>query len=511
MNGYKGRLTFAKGTYVEFVVAPNQEVDFGDILVVEGKNGERFYIRTYDFSVKSRWSGINNVGYLMNKLDDQGEVVNQEELDFYLGGNHTVKIAKAEQLCYSDHMGALWNPKTCPDFFSEIRALTADDTSLLSELKGDLEFGFLKSGRGVLDLPVGIYGAKAIPEHIGIFGTTGSGKSNLVKVLASSMLGGGEYGLLIFDVHDEYYRDLVQHPMSRDRLKVFSVKPSFDYEHKLDIAFEDVEPEDITACATFTEPQLDALYKLSSVWQEDWLPYMLRYEIADIAEELAGATGQKFQSRTLSKIKSICWNLQQELGLGEKSCIAEILDALRLGKVVLIEMKNVSPVGEQALSTLLSKKLLQRCAASQKKIGEKPIMIVIEEAHRFLGKKEYTSNNVFARLVSEARKFNLGVCVVDQQPRLLADKVLSQLNTLFILGLASKSDRSKLETMCRKDILQQRNEIKNLDCGEMVVATNYMRFAAPVRVHKLEDYLTKRYDAKLSENLPATPVAGIIA
>ena len=31
MSQYKGRLTYAKGTYVEFVVAPNQEVDFGDI------------------------------------------------------------------------------------------------------------------------------------------------------------------------------------------------------------------------------------------------------------------------------------------------------------------------------------------------------------------------------------------------------------------------------------------------------------------------------------------------
>lgn len=510
MNGYKGRLTFAKGTYVEFVVAPNQDVDFGDILVVEGKNGDRFYVRTYDFAVKSRWSGINNVGYLMSKLDNEGQVVNQEELDFFLGGNHTVKIAKAEQLCYSDASGSLWNPKTCPDFFSEVRGLTADDTALLSELKGDLEFGYLKSGRGVLDLPVGIYGAKAIPEHIGIFGTTGSGKSNLVKVLASSILGGGEYGLLIFDVHDEYYRDLAQHPKAGDNLKVFSVTPVSDYENKLSIAFEDVEPEDITACATFTEPQLDALYKLSSVWQDQWLPYMLRYEVPDIAEELAGATGQKFQSRTLSKIKSICWNLQQELGLAEESCVGAILDSLRQGKVALIQMKNVSPVGEQALSALLSKKLLQRCSDRQKDSADKPVMIVIEEAHRFLGKKEYTSNNVFARLVSEARKFNLGLCVVDQQPRLLADKVLSQLNTLFILGLASKSDRSKLETMCRKDILQQRNEIKNLDCGEMVVATNYMRFAAPVRVHKLEDYLAARFNARLPERA-AIPVPSVIA
>lgn len=508
MSQYKGRLTYAKGTYVEFVVAPNQDVDFGDILVVEGRNNDRFYIRAYDFKVKSRFSGINGVGYLMSKLDADGQVENQEELDFYLGGNHTVKIGMAEQLCYANQDGQLFNPKTCPDFFCEVRGLSADDTALLSEIKGDLEIGYLKTGRGILQLPVGIYGSKAITEHLGVFGTTGSGKSNLVKVLASSVIDSGSYGLLIFDVHNEYYKDLFNHPRAAERLKVYNTNPTSDHVTRLAVNFNEVGPEDVTACASFTEPQLDAIYKMSTVWQDSWMDYVLKYEPEDIIDELKGCTGQKFQSRTISKIKSICWNLQQELNIREEQAavIAGMMQELEQGKVVLVELKNISPVGEQALSTLLSKKLLQHYAAKPDDVRSKskPVLIVLEEAHRFLGKKEHTNQNVFARLVSEARKFNLGLCVVDQQPRLLADKVLSQLNTLFILGLASKADRSKLEAMCRKDILQQRNEIKNLDCGEMIVATNYMRFAAPVKVHKFEDFLAQRYSQTDSPYLSPT-------
>ena len=492
---YKGRLTYAKGTSVEFVVGPNQDVDFGDILVVEGKNNDRFYIRAYDFKVKSRWSGINGVGYLMSKLDENGQVENQEDLDFYLGGNHTVKIGMAEQLCYANESGQLLNPKTCPDFFCQVRALNPQDTSLLSEMKGDLEIGFLKSGRGALTMPVGIYGSKAITEHIGVFGTTGSGKSNLIKVLASSVIDNGSYGLLIFDVHNEYFKDLSSHPISKDRLCVYHTDTK-EYGKKIAINFEDVDAEDITACAMFTEPQLDAIYKLSAVWQENWMKYVLEYDVADIVEELKGCTGQKFNARTIGKIKSICWNLMQELNIGEmdENIVGEMLAELEEGKIVLVELKNISAVGEQALSTLLSKKLLNQYAGKTEVERSliKPVLIVLEEAHRFLGKKEHSSQNVFAKLVSEARKFNLGMCIVDQQPRLLADNVLSQLNTLFILGLASKADRAKLEAMCRKDILQQRNEIKNLECGEMIVATNYMRFAAPVKVHKFEDFLGQR-------------------
>lgn len=498
MSDYKGRLTYAKGTYVEFVVAPKQDVDFGDILVVQGKNGDIFYIRVYDFKVKSRWSGLNGVGYLMSKLNEDGQVENQEELDFYLGGNHTVKIGMAEQLCYVDQQGQFLNPKTCPDFFCEIRSLSTKDQALLSEIQGDLEIGFLKTGRGELNLPVGIYGNKTITEHIGVFGTTGSGKSNLVKVLASSMLSSGQYGLLVFDVHNEYYNALKKHPDAKNRLAVYNTQPENGYAVKLSVDFGEIEPDDVMACASFSEPQLDALYKLAAIWQERWLEYILRYDPADIVDELAGCTGQKFNSRTISKIKSICWNLQQELNVEEmQPMIPDILTKLSQGKIVLIELKNISPVGEQALSTLLSKKLLQHYATSQNNLEDKPVLIVLEEAHRFLGKKEHANNNVFARLVSEARKFNLGMCVIDQQPRLLADKVLSQLNTLFILGLASKADRSKLESMCRKDILQQRHEIKNLDCGEMILATNYMRFAAPVKVHKFEDFLGTAKDLQL--------------
>lgn len=504
MSEYKGRLTYAKGTYVEFVVAPNQDVDFGDILAIEGNNGDRFYIRAYDFKVKSRWSGINNVGYLMGKLDQDGQVENKEELDFYLGGNHTVKIGMAEQLCYSDDKKRLLNPKTCPDFFCEVRSLSPDDSTLLSEMKGDLEIGYLKTGRGVMELPVGIYGSKAITEHIGVFGTTGSGKSNLVKVLASSMIDNGNYGLLIFDVHNEYYKDLSSHPKASSQLSVYNTSPQAEYSKRLSINFDEVDPEDITACATFTEPQLDAIYKMSAVWQENWMSYVLRYDNEDIIGELAGCTGQKFHSRTISKIKSICWNLQQELNMQEdqEAVVCKMMKELEEGKIVLVELKNISPVGEQALSTLLSKKLLQNYAGKTEteRASVKPVLIVLEEAHRFLGKKEHSSNNVFARLVSEARKFNLGMCVVDQQPRLLADKVLSQLNTLFILGLASKADRNKLEAMCRKDILQQRNEIKNLDCGEMIVATNYMRFAAPVKVHKFDDFIARQNS--ILDNIP---------
>jgi len=511
VSTYKGRTTYAKGTYVEFIVAPDQDVDFGDILVVEGKTGERFYIRVHDFKVKSRWSNMNGVNYLMGKLDEHGQIVDREEFEFYLGGpQHKSKVGMAEQLCYADTSGRLYNPRTCPDFFDEVRSLSDVDTMLLEEMKGDLEIGYLRTGRDVSDMPIGIYGYKAITEHIGIFGTTGAGKSNLVKVMSGSIMDHDDYSALIFDVHNEYYAALRKHARAGEKLIVYNNCPLYQTTYQLGINAQEITPEDLMSTAGFTEAQTDALYKMENVWHEEWFNYVVQYDVHDLIDELHGSTGQKFHPRTISKIKSLCWNLKNELNVhqqGDSEAIAHILKQLETGKVVLIELKNVSSLGEQALSTLLSKKLLAHYAAkTEEKLAQaKPALIVLEEAHRFLGKKEQANANVFARLVSEARKFNLGLCAVDQQPRLLADNVLSQLNTLFILGLASKADRGKLEAMCRKDILQQRNEIKNLDRGELIIATNYMRFAAPVKVHKFEDYVTGRLSQSLlPEQVPIT-------
>ena len=66
----------------------------------------------------------------------------------------------------------------------------------------DVEVGHLRSGESTVPFPVGIDGDKCFPYHIGLFATTGMGKSNLMRVLAASVMNTGKYGLLIVDPQD---------------------------------------------------------------------------------------------------------------------------------------------------------------------------------------------------------------------------------------------------------------------------------------------------------------------
>jgi hypothetical protein len=85
-----------------------------------------------------------------------------------------------------------------------VSAPTDADLAFLRERMGDVEIGRLRSGEDTIDLPVGIRG-ETLPSHVGVFATTGMGKSNLMKVLAGQLLAAqGRYAMLLFDPHGEY-------------------------------------------------------------------------------------------------------------------------------------------------------------------------------------------------------------------------------------------------------------------------------------------------------------------
>ena len=72
--------------------------------------------------------------------------------------------------------------------------------------------GKLRSGETVVDFAVGIPGS-SLATHVGIFATTGMGKSNLMQVLAAGVMrANGRYGLLVIDPHGEYRAALARHP-----------------------------------------------------------------------------------------------------------------------------------------------------------------------------------------------------------------------------------------------------------------------------------------------------------
>src|SRR5206468_11126635 len=109
--------------------------------------------------------------------------------------------------------------------FSRVISPEPADFAFLRTKMGDLPIGQLRSGETVVDFEVGIPGA-SLATHVGIFATTGMGKSNLMKVLASGVMQrAGRYGLLLIDPHGEYRAELARHPWAGEGLRTYAARP----------------------------------------------------------------------------------------------------------------------------------------------------------------------------------------------------------------------------------------------------------------------------------------------
>jgi hypothetical protein len=147
-----------------------------------------------------------------------------------------------------------------------VSAPTDADLSFLRERMGDVEIGRLRSGEDTIDLPVGIRG-ETLPSHVGVFATTGMGKSNLMKVLAGQLLAAsGRYAMLLFDPHGEYLeggaagrRGLAHHPWASERLRVYSPSPRAGQASLLRLSLAELTVDDLRTAWKFTGPQSEAL------------------------------------------------------------------------------------------------------------------------------------------------------------------------------------------------------------------------------------------------------------
>jgi uncharacterized protein len=92
-------------------------------------------------------------------------------------------------------------------------------------------------------------------------------------------------------------------------------------------------------------------------------------------------------------------------------------------------------------------------AAREHKFQGNPTLVVLDEAHHFLGKRfgedDYAlPMDAFALIAKEGRKYGLNICLATQRPRDVTEEVLSQIGTLIVHRLTNHYDREVVERAC---------------------------------------------------------------
>jgi DNA helicase HerA-like ATPase len=470
-----------------------EPLQVGEMLVVEdGASPDRFLVRVMDIqhgadSLQKDWM-TTQAGEILR--------IDAGEAEFDMGAVIPQLFCAGVSIPLGCVGTTFRKTKTIPNHFSKVRRTTIDDYEFLKGSLGDIQVGNLRSGDQVLDFPVGITG-QAIPHHIGIFATTGMGKSNLMKNLALSCMTLRKYGFLILDPHGEYYdggeakKRGLRHAGKPDALVVFSSRRLDGPYNSLHLAASEIEIADLENLYEITGAQKECMQSAQYQYGDSWLAELNDRPVGTIVKDLK----EQYQDGTVSVIKrrlESLFRLDLITRDPKLSVTKNIIDCLHDGKVVLVDTSNMFETEELLISTVLSRAIFERNKElySEKEKFDKipPVLIAMEEAQRVLTEAK---GSIFAQIAREGRKFKTGLCAVSQQPKLIDSEIISQFNTLFILGLADRRDRDILKNSAKQDVSQLENEIQMLMPGEALIASPFTPFAVPVKIHLYEEYLAK--------------------
>lgn len=107
---------------------------------------------------------------------------------------------------------------------------------------------------------------------------------------------------------------------------------------------------------------------------------------------------------------------------------------------------------------------------------KRPLLIVMEEAHNYLGSDNYSrASKVVRRLVKEGRKYGISAMIVSQRPSEIDPTILSQCGTTIALRLTNSNDRGIIANTVSDNLSNLVNMLPILKTGESIIVGEAVR------------------------------------
>jgi len=494
-----------------FIVPHDANLFVGDIVrIADAKKKYTFFAKVIDLFHESNFADRN---WDTRPFSEHFYGLSE---DVFIG-------VEAVPLGFIDENGMFRKPRTIPVKFASVTMPESGDFAFLMKVMGDIEVGVMRTGQGVLkDVPVKIH-SRVLPQHMGVFATTGMGKSNFMKTFCASCMKVQEFGLLVVDPHGEYMRGglsstgkrtlgLVHYTAGKDGLVVFTISENDRKKYganSLWLDYDDFRMTDLSLLYDLSQAQRDVIESLEELSGSDVIPFFLAADVDTLPDQVRAGTYTglhpdiaaklvSFHPGTLQVIQRRIRNIvsgNRKFFRKDGSCIPEILTGLHNNRVVLIDIPRMGERSELFVLSMITRRIMQAHRKSAEEFGtdaepaeQKKVLITIEEAQRVLGSGG-SSTQVFRECAMEGRKFGVGLCVITQQPKNVDPKVLAQINTFVVMGLGDRGDREIIMSSAKQDLSRMEIEIQTLDQGEAILSTIGIPFPVSTKIHEYEAYI----------------------
>ena len=107
---------------------------------------------------------------------------------------------------------------------------------------------------------------------------------------------------------------------------------------------------------------------------------------------------------------------------------------------------------------------------------ERPLLIVMEEAHNYLGSNSTSrASRIVRRIVKEGRKYGISAMIVSQRPSEIDPTILSQCGTTIALRLTNSNDRGIIANTVSDNLANLVNMLPILKTGESIIVGEAVR------------------------------------
>lgn len=407
---------------------------------------------------------------------------------------------------YDDQLNDFTNPRIVPEPGTEISlASDSDLEDYLTEAEPEEGSAFIGDlihrppEQTKIHLPIDSFAS----THLSVLASTGSGKSYTASVLVEEMMQpDSRAAVLILDPHGEYgsLEEMEDDDLS-DKFQDddgYSPEVQIKRPDDIQIRINELSLGDLFSIIDDpSDPQEQVLAEAWNQLQSEDDDYISINNIQNKVEEVGDEKDLESSARALD------WRIDKALDrdLFDHSNHLSLPELLEPGQCTVLQLDTMDLRDQQMLVSVLFRKINQERVAHEKDREselEFPVFGLLEEGHRFApADGDARSLPVLSTILSEGRKFGVGIGIISQRPSKIDDDVLSQCKTQIIMQIQNPLDQDAVKKGVEdvgEDLL---SELPGLTPGQAIIAGDSVNTPFLTRIRE-------RHTEHEAESLEAT-------
>lgn len=384
--------------------------------------------------------------------------------------------------------GALIYPATTPD----LHQIYASDG------RANIQIGTVYPTK---DIRAGIYVDAMLGKHFALLGSTGTGKSTSAALILHRICEAAPEGhIVMIDPHGEYSAAFKTTGKILDVTNLNMPYWLMNFEEHCEVLLtsngneRQVDADILARCLLKARSKNRLADTMGKITVDSPVPYLL----SDLSTEIQNQMGQLDKATSSAPFMRIKTKLEEMKGdpryqfmfsgmlVGDTMAdfIAKVFRMPSDGKPISII--DVSGVPSDITSTVVAvlSRLVFDFAIWGRDEKTSPILLVCEEAHRYVPNEANADGSsvgkILSRIAKEGRKYGISLGLITQRPSDLAEGVLSQCGTIISMRLNNDRDQAFVKSAMpegARGFLDSIPALRNRECiicGEGV--------AIPIRV-----------------------------